>query len=209
MKYLQLLSLAAFIATPAFAADKPGQKPAPAPSGTYVSDPAHSSVFWKVNHLGLSNFTARFTKMSAELVWNAEDPASSKVTAVIDPVSVQTNYPFPEKEDFDKEIGTTARFLAGDEIRFVSRSVKITGDKHGEVSGDLTMRGQTHPATLMVTFNGSMAQQPREKTPKIGFSAQAVLKRSEWGVVPEIKSISDDVTVVIETEFQPPQTKSE
>lgn len=201
MKYLQLLSVAVFLASPAAAADKV----APAPSGTYVSDPAHSSVTWKISHLGLSNFTARFTKMSAELVWNAEDPASSRVTAVIDPASVRTDYPFPEKEDFDKEIGTTDKFLAGQEIRFVSTSVTATGDNRGEVKGDLTFRGQTHPATLMVTFNGSMAEQPREKTPKIGFSAEATLKRSEWGVAPQIKSISDEVIIIIETEFQPPQ----
>jgi polyisoprenoid-binding protein YceI len=205
MKYLQLLSLAAFVATSAIASDKP----APAPSGIYVSDPAHSSLTWKINHLGLSNFTARFTAVSAELVWDAANPTGSKVTAVIDPVSVRTDFPFPEKEDFDKEIGTTDNFLAGKEIRFVSSAVRMTGDNHGEVAGDLTFRGQTHPVTLMVTFNGSMAEQPREKTPKIGFSAEAKLKRSEWGVAPQIKSIGDEVTVIIETEFMPQSKKSD
>ncbi|WJH40676.1 YceI family protein [Aliirhizobium terrae] len=73
------------------------------------------------------------------------------------------------------------------------------------MKGDLTFRGQTHPATLLVTFNGSMAEQPREKTPKIGFSAEARIKRSAWGVAPQIKSIGDEITVVIETEFQPPK----
>jgi polyisoprenoid-binding protein YceI len=199
MKYLQLLSLAALLATPA-AAD---EKPAPAPSGSYVSDPSHSSVTWKISHLGLSNFTARFIRMSAELDWDAASPIGSKVTAVIDPTSVRTDYPFPEKEDFDKEIGTTDKFLAGQEIRFVSNSVQMTGENHGQVTGDLTFRGQTHPVTLVVTFNGSMAEQPREKTPKIGFSAEAKLKRSEWGVAPQIKSIGDDITIIIETEFQP------
>ncbi|WP_172724162.1 YceI family protein [Neorhizobium sp. T25_27] len=53
MKYLYLLALSALLTTPAF----PESKQAPAPSGTYVSDPAHSSVTWKVGHFGLSNYT--------------------------------------------------------------------------------------------------------------------------------------------------------
>ena len=176
----------------------------PAPSGAYVSDPAHSSVIWKVNHLGLSNYTACFTRMTAELNWNAEHPETSSVTATIDPLSVQTNFPFPEREDFDKEIGTEDRFLAGKPIRFISREIKIIDPHHGAVAGDLTFRGETHPAVLNVTFNGSLARQPAADTPKIGFSAEMTFKRSDWGLAPKIKSIGDAVTVIIETELQPP-----
>jgi polyisoprenoid-binding protein YceI len=200
MRYLHLLAAVALLSSSALAADKP----APAPSGAYVSDPAHSSVTWKINHLGLSNYTARFTKMKAELAWNAEDPASSKVTVEIDPLSVRTDFPFPDKENFDQEIGTRADFLAGQPIRFVSTSVKVTGENRGEVAGDLTFRGETHPATLDVTFNGSMAEQPMEKVPKVGFSAVARFKRSEWGVAPKIKSLGDDITVIVETELLSP-----
>ncbi|CDZ57509.1 hypothetical protein [Neorhizobium galegae] len=39
MKYLHLLALSALFAAPCF----PQSKPAPAPSGIYVTDPAHSS----------------------------------------------------------------------------------------------------------------------------------------------------------------------
>nr|WP_245206514.1 MULTISPECIES: YceI family protein [unclassified Rhizobium] len=173
--------------------------------GAYVSDPAHSSVIWKVNHLGLSNYTARFTRMTAELNWNAEHPETSSVAATIDPLSVQTNFPFPEREDFDKEIGTEDRFLAGKPISFVSKEIKVIDPHHGTVAGDLTFRGETHPAVLNVTFNGSMARQPAVDTPKIGFSAQMTFKRSDWGLAPKIKSIGDLVTVLIETELQPPQ----
>lgn len=199
MKYLRILAVAALVSSSAVAAENP----APAPSGTYVADPAHSSVTWKISHLGLSNYTARFATMTAELVWNAENPDASKVSATIDPLSVRTGFPFPEKEDFDEKIGTTAPFLGAQPIRFVSTSVKITGDNKGEVKGDLTFRGQTHVATLDVIFNGSMAEQPGSKTPKIGFSAVARLKRSDWGLAPNIKSVGEEVTVVIESEFQP------
>ncbi|MBB6165297.1 polyisoprenoid-binding protein YceI [Rhizobium wenxiniae] len=158
---------------------------------------------WKVTHLGLSNYTARFTQMTAELAWDAEHPEQSRITATIDPTSVRTDFPFPEKEDFDKKIGTSEPFLAGKPISFTSTSVKITGANQGIVAGDLTLRGETHPATIEVTFNGSMAEQPMEKSPKIGFSGILKFKRSEWGLAPKIKSAGEEVTVIIETEFQP------
>jgi polyisoprenoid-binding protein YceI len=180
----------------------------PAPSGSYVSDSAHSSVIWKVNHLGLSNYTARFTRMTAQLEWRAERPETSSVVATIDPLSVQTNFPFPEREDFDKEIGAEDRFLAGKPIRFVSKEITAIDSHHGTVAGDLTFRGETHPAVLNVTFNGSMARQPAVDSPKIGFSAELIFKRSEWGLAPKIKSIGDDVTVIIETELEPAQAST-
>lgn len=156
------LAIAALFASPAWSAT------ATAPSGNHVSDPAHSSVLWKITHLGLSNYTARFTQMTAELDWNADHPEQSRIVAIIDPTSV-----------------------------------KITGANQGIVAGDLTLRGETHPATIDVTFNGSMAGQPMEKSQKVGFSGILEFKRSKWGLAPKIKSAGEDVTVVIETELQP------
>jgi polyisoprenoid-binding protein YceI len=203
---LSLVAAATVFSGAAWAAE-PSPKVAvePAPSGAYVSDPAHSSVIWRINHLGLSNYTARFTRMTAALTWNAEHPETSSVVATIDPLSVQTNFPFPEREDFDKEIGTEERFLGGKPIRFVSKEIKVTDLHHGTVAGDLTFRGETHPAVLNVTFNGSMARQPAADSAKIGFSAEMTFKRSEWGLAPKIKSVADEVTVIIETELQPSQ----
>ncbi len=202
MKYLRFIALSALLATSAFAE---GGKPAPAPSGTYVSDQAHSSVTWKISHFGLSNYTARFTKMTAELTWDANNRAASKVVATIDPASVRTDFPAPEVEDFDKKIGASADFLANQPIRFVSTVVKVTGENKGKVTGDLTFRGQTHPVTLDVTFNGSMAEHPMDKAAKIGFSAVAKLKRSEWGLGIYVPMVGDEVTVLIETELALPK----
>ncbi|MGI2034360.1 YceI family protein [Rhizobium panacihumi] len=197
---LSLVTAAALFSGIADAAEQAAEA---APSGTYMSDPAHSSVIWKISHLGLSSYTARFTRMTAELIWNAEHPEMSSVTATIDPLSVQTNFPFPERENFDKEIGTEERFLAGKPISFVSKKITVTDARHGIVNGDLKLRGETHPATLNVTFNGSMARQPAVDKAKIGFSADLIFKRADWGLAPKVKSAGEDVIVIIEAELQP------
>ena len=175
----------------------------PAPGGAYKTDPSHSSFNWSFNHSGLSHYTARFTKVDARLNWKPEKPETSTLSVTIDPLSVRTDYPWPEKVDFDKEIGGEETFLAAKPITFLSKTVRITGEKTGIVDGLLTFRGETHPATLNVTFNGSMAEHPMMGVPKIGFSATGSIRRSEWGLDFAIPQLGDEVTFAIETQMVP------
>lgn len=175
-----------------------------APAGTYKIDPAHASVTFKVSHLGLSNYTARFTKIDATLALDPAKPESAKLSAVIDPTSIRTDYPFPEKENFDKVLAESAKwFNAGvaKSVTFTSTAVKMTGAKTADVTGDLTLLGVTKPVTMKVTFNGGMASHPMAKKPAAGFSATTTVKRSEYGMTNALPFIGDDVTVLIETEF--------
>ena len=174
-----------------------------APAGLYKTDPSHSSLAWSFHHSGLSNYTARFIKVDARLDWKPAEPDGSRLSVQIDPMSVRTDYPWPEVVDFDKKIGGDEAFLAGKPITFVSQSIRVTGEKTGIVEGLLTLRGETHPATLDVTFNGSMAKHPIMGVPKIGFSATGHIRRSEWGLAFGIPALGDEVTLVIETQMVP------
>ncbi|WP_054156784.1 YceI family protein [Rhizobium sp. AAP43] len=179
---------------------------AAAPTGVYVTDPAHTSLTWKISHFGLSSYTARFTGVEARLDWNAEKPETSDLTVTIDPLSVQTDFPFPEKEDFDGKIGRGEDFLAAKPITFKSRRIKVTGEGQATVTGDLTFRGETHPASLDVRFNGSVAEHPMDKKPRLGFSATGVVHRTDWGLGFAVPALGEDVDLLIETEFVPPQS---
>ena len=46
--------------------------PNTAPAGTYKLDPAHTSVIFRLSHLGYSHYTATFDKVAGSLVF---DPA--------------------------------------------------------------------------------------------------------------------------------------
>ncbi len=175
----------------------------PAPGGAYKTDPSHSSFNWSFNHSGLSHYTARFTKVDARLEWNPQKPEASTLSVAIDPLSVRTDYPWPQKVDFDAEIGGEEAFLAAKPITFVSKTIRVTGENTGTVEGLLTFRGETHPATLDVTFNGSMSEHPMMGVPKIGFSATGSIRRSEWGLDFAIPDLGDEITFAIETQMVP------
>lgn len=174
------------------------------PSGLYEVDNTHASITWKVSHLGLSNYTARFTKFDIDLMFDAQDPAKSKVIATIDPTSIKTDYPNPEEKDFDAKLAKDAGWFNGDqypEIKFRSTSVEKTGDNTGKMTGDLTFLGVTKPVTLDVTFNKAVGNHPFENKPALGFSATGTLKRSDFGMTTYIPQIGDEVEVIIEAEF--------
>lgn len=199
------LALVFLLAAPVQALAEAATKPAP--SGTYVSDPAHTSLTWRISHFGLSNYTARFSTVSANLAWDAENPAQSKLSVSIDPTSVKTDFPFPQVEDFDGKIGTTPDFLAGKPISFEAKNITLTGENTGTVSGDLTFRGETHPVTLDIRFNGSVAEHPMDKLPRLGFSATGIVKRTDWGLDFAVPALGEDVALQIETEMVPPKAK--
>jgi len=193
----------------AAAAPAAAQAPADAPAGEYTMDPAHSSVNFRISHLGLSNYTARFTKLDGKLAFDPANPAAQSVTATIDAGSLQTNYPDPKALDFDSQIET--EFLqAGSfpQISFKSTKVEPTGPRTAKVTGDLTLHGVTRPVTLEATFNGGYkagAMDPMGA--RIGFSAKGSFKRSDFGLKTGLPApgttmgVGDEIEVAIESEF--------
>ncbi|MCH8684792.1 YceI family protein [Pedomonas mirosovicensis] len=172
------------------------------PSGTYALDPTHASVTWKVNHLGLSNYTARFTKFNATLDFDAGNPEKSSLTVSIDPKSVRTDYPFPEKEDFDAKIAGPDFLDAAKypEIKFVSTKVERLGTDAGKVHGNLTFHGVTKPIVMNVKLVGAK-KHPMLGVGALGFSGTTTFKRSDFGVTTLVPMVGDEVTVQVEAEF--------
>ena len=171
------------------------------PAGEYVLDKTHASVTWRVSHLGLSFYTARFTGFDSAITLDPADVTKSSVVFTIDPNSVRTDFPFPEKEDFDKVIAT--QFLKGDkhpQVRFESTGLTATGANSGTLVGNLTLAGVTKPATFTVTLNGAKPH-PMTKVPALGLSARGIIKRSDYGLTEMAGALGDEVEIWIETEY--------
>jgi polyisoprenoid-binding protein YceI len=179
------------------------------PAGDYVLDPAHSTLFFKVSHLGFSNFTMWFDTFGADLRIDPANPAEATVSATVDPASLMIHAP-PEgftEHLRGKDFVDAAQFPA---ITFKSTAIAMKGKNTADVIGDLTLHGVTMPVTLTATFNGGYAGHVYEPRARIGFSAHGTFKRSDFGIgygVPEpgaSMGTGDEVQVVIEAEFLGP-----
>jgi polyisoprenoid-binding protein YceI len=205
----------ALLSVPAFGQDAEEVPPAsslPVPAGAYRLDPAHASLIFKVDHLGFSSYTARFTRIDASLAFDPASPEVSQLTASADTSSLETDYPFPETLDFNAQL-TGPEWLdaaAFPEMTYRSTAVTVTGENTARIDGELTLHGVTRPVALEATYNGGYAGHPFDPQARIGFSATGVLLRSEFGVaygVPTPGStlgVGDAVEIIIEAEFNGP-----
>jgi polyisoprenoid-binding protein YceI len=194
-------------ATPAAA-----KAPREAPAGAYTMDPHHTSVVFRVPHMGISHYTARFTKADGKLTFDPANPAAQSVTATIDAGSVATEYHDADNLDFDAQIEKQFLDVAKyPQITFRSTKVEATGAETARVTGDLSLHGVTRPVVLEVAYNGGYKAGAMDPNHRIGFSGRGTFKRSDFGIaygVPAPGStfgVGDEVEVIIETEFLQPQ----
>lgn len=176
----------------------PSLDPARLPAGAWTLDPGHTSVTWRVRHLGLSWYTARFDRAEASLSFDPADPAEAALTAIIDAGSVSTGDPA-----FDEILRGRGWLDAETHPQIVFRSdrIEVTGERTGRVFGALTLKGVSAPALLETEFYGGL-HNPLEGRQVLGFGADLVVDRTVFGVgrLPG-NFIGDEVRVRIEAEF--------
>lgn len=203
-----LFALAApILAATVMTAPALAQTTSQAPAGEYVLDRTHASLEWSGLHAGLSYYSARFTNFDIKLNFNPADVTKSKVTATIDPKSVETDFlktrPAGNTEDFNNMLATGERFFNAGKfpsITFTSTAITKTGDNKGKMTGNLTFLGVTKPVTLDVTFIGYRAY-PAPQKPKIGFQAIGTINKTHWGMAAG-GSMADDIKIEINAEFR-------
>lgn len=162
----------------------------------YTIDAAHSSVVFKLNHVGFSKTVGFFKDINGKIMFDAENPAASSVSADIKSGSVDTN---SEKRDAWIKSEKVLDEAAFPTFKFTSTSITQTGDNTAQITGDLSMHGVTLPVVLDAVLNKS-GTNPIAKRETIGFSATASLKRSDFGVSAFVGPLGDEVTIEIEIE---------
>ena len=193
------LALAAASPTPARADIRPPlQDPAAVPAGPYVLDKRHASVIARVSHMGLSGYTMRFDRLDGRFDYDPAQPEASKISVTVDAASLDVGEEKLNHQFADQFLGAAAN----PQITFVSTGIQRTDATHGQVLGDLTLNGVTRPVSLTVTFNGYA--QGLIAGRRMGFSAVADIKRSDFGSKAWLSLVGDDVRLVIEAEFAQP-----
>jgi len=210
--FFALFALAAAVSGSALAADVPAPATAPVPAGAYTVDKLHTSLIFRVSHLGFSTYTGRFTRLDANLQFDPANLAASRVNVTIDPRSIEAdNAPSGFLQTLaGKDWLDADRFP---EMSFRSKSVEVTGANTFRLRGELTLHGVTRPIVLEARYNGGYASHPYEPNARVGFSAQGTFKRSEFGVSYGIPApgttmgVGDEVAVTLESEFSGPAVK--
>ncbi len=144
------------------------------PTGTWNVDPAHSSVEFRVKHLGIATVRGHFNEFEGR-VEIGDDVTAAKAYGTIKAASIDTNEP-----QRDGHLRSADFFDADNhpEITFESTAITPLDEDTFEVSGDLTMRGVTKPIALTVDATGTEID-PWGNV-RVGFEAMATIDRSDW-----------------------------
>ena len=166
--------------------------------GTYRLDPKHTSVLFKVDHLGLSKFVGRFNRVEASLDFDPENIGAARLDALVETASVDVNDP-----DFEASLTSvfwlnSARFPRA---RFQTLAVEVLDADRADITGELTFLGVTRPLMLHVVFNGGAVNLLTGKY-TIGFEAHGRLRRSDFGLGKYVPAVGDEVELEIHAEFQ-------
>ncbi len=164
-------------------------------------DPYHTQVEFAAKHLGMMTVRGNFLDLDATGFIDPEHPEASTVEVTIQTASIRTHNP---QRDNDLR---ASNFLEVDKyptIHFKSTEVKAAGQDRYNVTGDLTIKGNTRPVTLAVVkygeFNDPMMGH------RIGYSAETEINRKDFGLTFNMMLdgkwiVSEEVQIFIEGEF--------
>jgi polyisoprenoid-binding protein YceI len=144
---------------------------------SWTIDPVHSRVGFSVKHMLVTTVRGQFKGVAGKIVLDEANPASSTVTVELDATSVDTGV---AQRDAHLRSGD---FLLADEhptVEFRSTRVEPQGGDRAKVTGDLSMRGVTHPVTLDAEMTGRGKNGRGQDI--VGFEATGRINRQEWGV---------------------------
>lgn len=173
-----------------------------AQTADWTIDPAHSTAQFTVRHLGISNVSGTFNKVSGTVALNEKDITQSQVNASIDVNSIDSRV-----ENRDKDL-KSPHFFEVDKyptIEFKSKRMVKSGDKL-QVIGDLTIHGTTHEVTLDGDGPTPEISDPWGNARR-GFSATTTINRKDFNLTYNnvLKSgeaaIGDTVKIQIDAEL--------
>jgi polyisoprenoid-binding protein YceI len=169
--------------------------------GNWQLDPFHTQVEFSAKHLGMMTVRGHFADVAATADIDPDHPEAASVQVTIAAASIRTNH---EVRDNDVRTSNFLDVESFPEITFASTSVTAAGPEQYALTGDLTIKGTTHPVTLQVTkygeFNDPMMGH------RIAYSARTQINRKDFGLSFNMMLdgrfvVSDEIQIMIEGEL--------
>lgn len=144
---------------------------------TWVIDPMHSEVQFKIRHLVISTVTGSFKKFQGSVISEGDNFNNARVNFTMDVKSIDTNQ---SHRDEHLQGGDFFESETYPEIKFESTSfIKENGNDY-KMIGNLTMKGVTKSVELNVEYGGS--EKDMNGNLKHGFEVTGKINRKEFGM---------------------------
>ena len=137
----------------------------------------HSEIQFRVRHMVISTVTGSFQQFEGKIEAEKDDFSDAKVSFTADINSI-----FTGNEQRDGHLKSPDFFNAANhpKLAFDSTSFRKIGDDTYEMTGNLTIRGNTKPLTLKAEHGGTTKD--LYGNTKAGFEINGKISRKEYGL---------------------------
>lgn len=169
---------------------------------SYQIDSAHSGAAFSVRHMMVTNVSGRFSNLKGSVVIDEKTPANSKVEAVIDVSTVNTNESKRDGHLKSPDFFDVAKFPT---MTFKSTKVYKSGEVT-KVEGNLTLHGVTKPVTLTLSEVSAEVKHPMGGFLR-GATATTKISRKDFGLTWNTAleaggvAVGDEVSITLEIEL--------
>lgn len=160
---------------------------------TFKIDGVHSSIVFRITHLGASAFWGRFNDPEGEIVF---DGNNLTVDVTIDVMKIDTANKMRDDHLRGPDYFNAQEFP---KATFKSQSATMSGENTWNVTGDLTIRGKTKSVSLTMTKIGEVTHEDERVGHRAGIEGELTIKRSEFGIG-QPEGLGDEVKMVIALE---------
>ena len=169
-----------------------GSGPAEAAEDMYVIDKGHSTLQFKISHLGISYTYGRFNDFNGSFKFDKDNPAGCAIEIDVSTESIDSNDEGRDKHLRGEEFFHCEKFPS---MSFKSTKVEKAGDKTYRVTGDLTILAVTKSVTLRMEKIGE-GKGPYGNY-RMGFEGNLRIKRSDFGMKAMIPMVGDEVQLTL------------
>lgn len=163
----------------------------------YTLDTSGSNVSAQVPFFGLASKTARFPKMQGMVTIVPGAPEQAVIDVTFDATAIEA----PDSLTLERLRGDKFFWVEKyPTIRFAGRSLKLTSPTRGTVSGELTARGVTRPATLDVTFAADPVAQAGKP---VSFTGTTTIDRRQFGMKAYQLVVGNKVAITLKARMLP------
>jgi polyisoprenoid-binding protein YceI len=156
---------------------------------TFKIDPVHTSLMFKISHLGTSNVWGRIN--DAEGTITVDDDGLPSFSVEVKATNIDTANAMRDKDLRSPNYFDVKKYAT---LSFKSTSTKKIDDKTFEVVGDFTLMGKTKSITVTLTKVGEADTQMGHR---MGFDTSFTIKRSDYGMDKMVGPIGDEVTIYV------------
>ena len=173
---------------------------APAVAAPWVIDRSHAAVTFEVDHLGFSAVHGIFREFDARIDFDPEAVEETRLSVVIDAASVDTFWAARDEHIRGEDFFDVANHP---EIVFESTSVTPTGAETADVTGELTMIGETREVTFEAVLN-RIGPSPFDPERTIaGFTVTGEIDRTDWGMDYAAPAVGAAIPIRVDLEMSP------